>query len=563
MLDQEGRPLAGEAISVQGSEFFKADGKGEFILPEKSLRLPVRAEFSNDQLEILEIAYFEEEARLEIKGSRFYHPDDILKITFRLEGRSFTEPLSILINGIPFTVGTNGIYSFKEPFRLTPAGLEVKGFEILEESKDPKTRELTVQLKDLGKEEGQEDTLMLSYEAEFDRVSKDLERERALYEERNQEIQEEILNIRDKLLEEELISDEQRQELKRYLMNMEKVLQENKEVIRRSEERTKEAVAKLRMIILEKDSLNMLAIGKIEQLEQERAAVEENYQQKTMIFTAVIILLVIIAIIIYFFAVKLRKQKSWLTEVNKRMKNMQQELTKSIQELNLRKAQIEDHNNQLELFVYKASHDIKGPLRSIIGLTQIGLQDVKETAAREYFQHINKSTQRLDNLLADLLKLTKAKQAEVEKQQLNLRVMVNDIIQSFKNIRHFDRIDLSVNIPEDIRFMGDEKMVYSVLQNFVENGIKYSDPTKEQPFLNITIKQEPGKTIFLFEDNGLGIDQEHLPKIFDMFYKINPASEGTGLGLHIVKVTIEKLGGTIKVNSRAGQGSLFTITFYE
>lgn len=563
VLDQEGRPLVGEPISIQNSAFYKGDANGEFMLPDKSLRLPVRAKFGNHQLEVLEIAYYEEEAKLEIKAHRFYHAQDVLKVKFDLKDTVLTEPLEVLVNGNSFSVGKSGVLSLIEPVRIAPTGIKVKGFEILEESRDSKLHELNLLLKPLTNIQEQEDTLMLSYEADFDRISRDLENERALYEIRNAEIQQEILNIRDKLLKEESIHGEQRKELKHYLIKMERVLLENSEVIRKSEERTREAVAKLRMIILEKDSLNVLALGKIEQMEEERAVVEENYKQKITIFIAVIIVLILIALIIYFFAVKLRKQKSWLKEVNKRLKNMQQDLTKSIQELNLRKAQIEDHNNQLELFVYKASHDIKGPLRSIIGLTQIGLQDVKETAAREYFQHINKSTQRLDNLLADLLRLTKAKQAEIEKKEIDFHSMVQEIIQSFGSIRGFDRLAIEVDIPENIAFMSDEKMIYSVLQNFIENGIKYFDPKKETPFLKVKIRQEEGKTIFLFEDNGLGIDEEHLPKIFDMFYKIDHQSEGTGLGLHIIKVTVKRLGGTIKVKSRAGQGSSFTITFYE
>lgn len=563
VTDQAGKPVSGEAISVQNSDYFTTDHKGEFTLPFEKLRVPVRGEFRNEKYEILEIAYFEEENLLKVKANRLYHPDEILKIIFSLEEGHPDRKIHFYLQGTLYGVNPPGILILPYPVQYRPASVEAPDFEVLEEIHDKKNHELFVLLRPLPDDVPAGDTLMLSYEADFERIAREIEKERYVYEQKNREIQEEILKIRDKLVMEDQFTEEQRIELRRYLEGMEKVLKENSEIIKQSEARTRDAIAKLRSIIMEKDSVHQVAQGRIVQMEEKQVKTEKEYKAKTLIYASIIVALILISLVIYVFAVRLRKQKQWLKEVNKRLKSMQLELTASLRELSRKKAQIEDHNSQLELFVYKASHDIKGPLRSIIGLTQIGIQDVQDKTAQEYFGHINKSTQRLDNLLADLLRLTKAKQAEVEKQQLNLHQMVEEVIGSFKNIRHFDRIKFNVDVQENLYFESDEKMVYSVIQNFVENGIKYCDPKKEELWLNISIKQESGKTTFLFEDNGLGIHPDHLPKIFDMFYKINPSSDGTGLGLHIVKVTIEKLGGTIKVNSRAGFGSLFTISFYE
>lgn len=566
VLDQKGLPLKGAAISVLESDYYFPDKDGLFILKNVQLRVPVRAEFRDPKLEILEIAYFEEEGKLQIKASRTYEPDEVLHLVFLTEEeKPINEKIEFRYLGSLYQTTEKGELFFDDPIRYSTEGRwDLQSYELFDKILDQNTHRLKVLVKALPQEAPlSADTVMLSYEADFERITREMERERSVFEEKNKEIEEEILKIRDNLVHEDQISDSQRKELKRYLGNMEKVVRENSEVIRKSEERTKEALEKLRMIVMEKDSINKIAQGRIVQMEVEQAEAEESYRRKISIFSAIIVVLLLTALLIYFFAAKFRRQRSWLKEVNKRLKAMQLDLTNSLQELNLRKAQIEDHNNQLELFVYKASHDIKGPLRSIMGLTQIGMHDVKDDTAQEYFGHIHKSTQRLDNLLADLLRLTKAKQAEVEKEEINLPLMVEDIIQSFKNIRNFDTVKIEIDIQEDIRFMSDEKMLYSVIQNFVENGIKYCDTAKEESLLKITIRQEAGKTSFLFRDNGLGIDEEHLPKIFDMFYKINPNSDGTGLGLHIVKVTIEKLGGTLSVRSGKGIGSLFTLTFYD
>lgn len=558
-------PLEGAAVSILGSDYYFPDAEGLFVLKNVALSIPVRAEFRDERFEILEIAYFEEESRLLVKAERIYQPDEVLEIVFSTEeGGRPEETIDFRYQGASYTTNPQGVLALSHPIRYKEEEWSVTGYEVTARELNKKTHRLQVTLKPLPQNFPlAADTVMLSYEADFDRISREIERERIIFEEKNKEIEQEILNIRDNLIHEDQISEVQRKELKRYLGNMEKVVRENSEAIRKSEERTREALNRLRMIILEKDSLNEVAQGRIVQMEAQQVTTEENYQRKMIIFSAIIVALLLISLLIYFFAAKFRRQKSWLKEVNKRLKVMQQNQTKSLQELNLRKAQIEDHNNQLELFVYKASHDIKGPLRSIMGLTQIGIQDVKDATAQEYFGHIHKSTRRLDNLLADLLRLTKAKQAEVEKQEINLPLMVEDIIQSFKNVRHFDRVQFNVDIQEGILFESDEKMLYSVIQNFIENGIKYCNPSKEESYLNISIQQEAGETTFRFKDNGLGLDADHLPKIFDMFYKTDPNSEGSGLGLHIVKVTTEKLGGTIKVNSRKGEGSLFTISFYD
>lgn len=563
--DQEEKPLKGAAVSILGSDYYFPDAEGEFTLKNTRLSIPVRAEFRDENFEVLEIAYFEEENRLLIKAERMYRPDEVLEVVFYTqEGKRPEEEITFRYQGVSYTTNTQGLLVLSRPLRYTEEEWRVTGYEVTARELNKKTHRLELTLKPLPQNIPlPADTVMLSYEADFDRITREIERERIIFEEKNKEIEQEILNIRDNLIHEDQISEVQRKELKRYLGNMEKVVRENSEAIRQSEERTREALTKLRMIILEKDSLNQVAQGRIVQMEAQQEAAEENYQRKMLIFSVIIIALLLLSLLIYFFAVKFRRQKSWLKEVNKRLKVMQHNLTQSLQELNLRKGQIEDHNNQLELFVYKASHDIKGPLRSIMGLTQIGIQDVKDSTAQEYFGHIHKSTRRLDNLLADLLRLTKAKQAEVEKQEIDLPLMVEDVIQSFKNIQHFERVQIGLDIQEGMHFESDEKMLYSVIQNFIENGIKYCDPSKEESFLHISIHQHGRETIFRFKDNGLGLDADHLPKIFDMFYKTDPNSEGSGLGLHIVKVTTEKLGGTIKVNSRKGEGSLFTITFYD
>ncbi|MDB5274370.1 MAG: arcB, partial [Chitinophagaceae bacterium] len=226
-----------------------------------------------------------------------------------------------------------------------------------------------------------------------------------------------------------------------------------------------------------------------------------------------------------------------------------------------RTKELEDKNKQLDSLIYKSSHDLKGPLKSIIGLTTVGKMDVKDPAAREYFEHILLSTKRLDRVLADLLDITKVNENKLKHERVDFSHIINEILLSFENIEGFKDMKIDINIQQEKDFYGDEKMLYSVFQNMIENAFKYRDQTKRPSTLEVSIISDKQKTKIEFKDNGLGIDPDLKDKVFDMFFKANEQSSGTGLGLYLVKLSIQKMGGHVYLQTSKGQGSLFTIIF--
>ena len=565
--DQRAAPVPGLRVAVQNSDFYTTDKQGKFSLSlEKSLRMPIRAEVEDERWEVTKAEHYEDAGKLIVYVRRIIQLDEVVLVQVIDTVGQPIAGLQLGIENKSYLTDTKGMISFQMPISAYASLRLPDTYKLSDRKTNPASHTLSISIYEeleqpLTSSVSTGDPLVKAYEEDFDRIALQIGNDRALYEQKNDEIRKEILKIQEKLLNENEITEPQREELRGYLSGLEKTLEENSQAIRISEARTKEALFKLKNMLVEKDSINRVALGRIERIEAEKAATEEAFQEKMIVFAGITVVLLAVLGIVYFFAFKYRKQKLWLKEVNKRLKVAQADLTASIRELSQKKAQIEDHNQQLEVFVYKASHDIKGPLRSIMGLTQIGLNDVKDTTAIEYFQHIYKSTRRLDNLLMDLLKLTKVKQAVVEKEAIDLPVMMEEIIQSFSNIKHFNLIKIEVDIQEGLQLVSDEKLLYSVLQNFTENGIKYCDPYKTEPSLKIKVEQNEEGTIFTFADNGLGISAEQLPKIFEMFYKVDPSSDGTGLGLHIVKLTIEKLGGKLRVRSKVREGSTFILTF--
>jgi signal transduction histidine kinase/ligand-binding sensor domain-containing protein len=244
----------------------------------------------------------------------------------------------------------------------------------------------------------------------------------------------------------------------------------------------------------------------------------------------------------------------WLRIRNIRNKNevLEQEVLKRTEELRL-------SNEQLEAFIYKASHDIKGPLRSIIGLTTVGQKDVTDETSLIYFDHILKSTTKLDNLLADLLELTKVKEAKVIKEKINFRELINEALAKFEHLEEYSKINFTIMVKESVDFYSDRKLLYSIIQNLIENPIKYRDVGKDNSYLDISVTVTEQYAELKFSDNGIGIPLDIQHRVFEMFFKATERSKDTGLGLHIVKTSIEKLNGTISLESKPGVGSTFTI----
>lgn len=256
---------------------------------------------------------------------------------------------------------------------------------------------------------------------------------------------------------------------------------------------------------------------------------------------------------------KLDAQNETITQLklNEEFKDStNKELERKVSE---RTKELETKNKELDAFVYKASHDLKGPLNSIVGLATIGMMENDINKSREYFKHTCDTAKRLQATIVDLLNLTKVKETVVNKNPMDISKVLDEVLENFAHDENFSEVGITKKIDIEKTVVSDESLVRSILQNLVENGLKYRDPRKEKQTLDISLKNKNGHFLVEVSDNGLGIPDTSKDKIFEMFYKINPKSNGSGLGLHILKTAVQKLGGQIELNSKWGQGSTFKI----
>ncbi|HEU4717074.1 MAG TPA: PAS domain-containing sensor histidine kinase, partial [Bacteroidia bacterium] len=215
---------------------------------------------------------------------------------------------------------------------------------------------------------------------------------------------------------------------------------------------------------------------------------------------------------------------------------------------------------ELETFIYRVSHDLRGPLASIQGLVRVSVLDVKDETALKHIGMIGDLAMKLDGLLTKLVHIMSVRDKKTTNDPVDVVQMVEGILSSLKFIDHFGNIKFSVN--SNVKEMRtDSEALRSVLLNLVENAIKYHDYSRKMPFIDINIHRNGSPNVSIeISDNGQGIDEEVKDKVFDMFYRGTTSSKGTGLGLFIVKSTVEKLGGTITLESAKGKGSRFRLS---
>jgi signal transduction histidine kinase len=218
-------------------------------------------------------------------------------------------------------------------------------------------------------------------------------------------------------------------------------------------------------------------------------------------------------------------------------------------------------NKELDSFVYSVSHNLKAPLMSVLGLLNLAkMEDEKlGNAFAVYLQMMEKSIHKLDETLKEILDYSRNARKELCVEPIDIRRIINDNLEKMQYMPGANLIEKTVDIECGGEFYSDPYRLSVILNNLISNAIKYSDPNKETPFLKIDVSFSDNKMLLVFEDNGIGIDEAYVSRVFDMFFRATMQKEGAGLGLYIVKETVDKLQGHIDVVSRQGKGTRFTI----
>ena len=215
-------------------------------------------------------------------------------------------------------------------------------------------------------------------------------------------------------------------------------------------------------------------------------------------------------------------------------------------------------NFELDSFVYRASHDLRAPLRSVLGLLNLIRMESAETQKAAYINLAEKSINKLDSFILDLTNFSRNSRMEVQREEIDFQEVISECLDNLKYMEHADKVDVRVEISEENPFMSDVGRMSILFQNLISNAIKYHRLSADSYVKIKVLTNEEGASIEV-SDNGKGIQAEYLSRIFEMFFRASEDSYGSGLGLYITRQVVEKLGGKIEVDSVYNEGSSFRV----
>ncbi len=220
-------------------------------------------------------------------------------------------------------------------------------------------------------------------------------------------------------------------------------------------------------------------------------------------------------------------------------------------------AQLQKANAELDRFVYSASHDLRAPLSSLLGLIEVTKLD--HQGIDRYLDMMKGKIEDLENFIREIISYSRNARTDVKKQSVHLRKTVLEVTEALTFSVGNPDVQIENLVPEDMVLNTDSMRLKIVLSNLIDNSLKYRDTSKEKPFIRIEALEKDGVKVIMVKDNGLGIDALYIDKIFNMFYRASEHSNGSGLGLYIVKETLGKLNGNIQVESVPGRGTTFMV----
>lgn len=228
-------------------------------------------------------------------------------------------------------------------------------------------------------------------------------------------------------------------------------------------------------------------------------------------------------------------------------------------ELKITNEELLKTNDELNRFVYSASHDLRAPLMSILGLVELSRLEKEEGNPYLYLDMIEKSVSKLDNFIQNIIEYYQNARAESAYERIQFEPLVKEVVETLRNTDQNVRFILDIKQEGD--FCSDEFRIHVVLNNLVSNAIKYQKSDSDSPEVRISVNANEQRALIRIQDNGVGILQEHLESIFKMFFrtKTQDRTPGTGIGLYIVKEALSKIGGEIKVSSEYGTGTTFDL----
>ncbi|MFG1989975.1 ATP-binding protein [Actinoplanes sp. NPDC048988] len=232
------------------------------------------------------------------------------------------------------------------------------------------------------------------------------------------------------------------------------------------------------------------------------------------------------------------------------------------QRVEQRTAQLEASTRELDAFAYSVSHDLRAPLRSLEGFSQVLLEDyagVLDAEGQRYLSRIQANAERMAQMIDDLLHLSRATRSELRRERTDLSALAREISEELHASDPLRTV--TFDIPDGLEALGDPHLIRLVLQNLLGNAYKFTSYEPE-PRITLSCTLKDDVAVFTIRDNGAGFEMRHAHKMFDPFQRLHAQSEfeGTGIGLAIVHRIVTRHGGQICASGEPGEGAAFSFS---
>jgi light-regulated signal transduction histidine kinase (bacteriophytochrome) len=258
---------------------------------------------------------------------------------------------------------------------------------------------------------------------------------------------------------------------------------------------------------------------------------------------------------------KIQSIISVIADITER-KTTENKIKKLNENLMRRSIELAVANKELETFSYSVSHDLRAPLRSIDGFSQALLEDYGKTLdqnGKEYLQRVRKATQRMEQLIDDMLRLSRLTRVEMTMQKVDLSPIATTIIDDLKKTDLGRKVTFIID--ENLIAEGDANLLHILLENLLGNAWRFTKKRK-QAEIEFGKTQQGKETVFFVRDNGAGFDMKYANKLFIPFQRLHDDTDypGTGIGLGIVSRIIHRHNGRIWTEAEENKGATFYFT---
>lgn len=230
------------------------------------------------------------------------------------------------------------------------------------------------------------------------------------------------------------------------------------------------------------------------------------------------------------------------------------------QELKEKNARLEKMHSEMNQFVYSLSHELRGPLMSISGVSKLAKMECDDRTILEYFEMIDSATVKLDDFIYKMLDFYRSTKIDNVVTNINFEELLAQQYEAYENKWDLTAVDVETTINQEERFRSDEAKLRVIFNNLFSNAYKFQQEINPEKYIKIGVDVKDGKAVIQVKDNGIGIDEKYQSDVFELFQRATQKNVGSGIGLYMVKESVEQLKGTIELDSVVGYGTLFKIT---